>query len=498
MKDSTHQSFGGQVLTLGFVQVVLKLRLLIVLPILTRALTQSELGVYSILTAFASLANIICVMGTNSSLQVYIPAEPSQDARRREFWSLAQIMLIETLIVAAALIALRAPVVGLYGNAGIQPLLFAISVALIPLQALNALFLSQALNNRQARDYARIITWSSMLELGVMIASVYAFGLAGVLGTLVFKQVLLLLLMGRAVSRKTAFAPLQAGAFKHLKKYYSYGLIMFVSGLALLIVEHSDKFIIGKLAGMDQLGVYSVAYGIALFAMELAVPVYSILLPFVTSSVAEGREDRARHYLERSFRALMLVYAPAVLLFTIQGRDLLGVFTTREYLGGAVIFPWVVGGIAVVQLLGVHTFTLHAYKKGAVIMWSTLVAAGLNVALNLWLIPGHGIVAAAWSTCAAYVAHFIIVRQVAVRYIPLRYGAGFLARLAVCGAGTAGAMHLAQQFPGGPAARLIAGLALGGAAYVSLLAATRCVPPDERRQFVELIKNNIRPDQARS
>lgn len=493
MSETKSQSFGGQVLALGLVQVVLKLRLLILLPVFTRLLTPGDLGIYSILTAFAALVQMVCVMGTNTSLQVFLPGEKSAAARNREFWSLAQVMALEALIVIAALAALRGPVLGLYGGAGIRPLHYVLALAVIPFQALNALFLSQALNNRQARDYARITTLASAVELGIMIGAAYRFGLPGVLGALIFKQALLLALMGRAVLRVNPFTALSAAVLPGIRKYYSYGLIMFLAGFAALIVEHSDKFILGKLLDMDRLGMYSVSYGVCLFTAELALPIFSILLPFVTGAVAEGQHDRARYYLEQSFRALMLIYTPAVLFFSMQARELLGVFTVKAYFGGAVIFPWVTAGIALYQIMGIHTYTLHAHKKGWVMLVSLAASATVNVGLNLWLIPRYGIVAAAWSTFAAYVVHFAIVRQAAMRCIRVRYGAGFLARLAVCGAGAWGGMYAARYVPGGPAARLFAALALGGAAYALLLIATNCMPADERRRLLALAGQAIRP-----
>lgn len=498
MNESPRQSFGGQALTLGFVQVVIKLRLLIVLPVLSRLLTKSDFGVYSILTAFVAMIQIVCLLGVNSSLRVFIPAEHSPSAKSREFWSLAAILCLQTLVVVAFLAAFRAPVMQLYGVGDIRPLHYAFALAMMPLQTLNALFLSQALNNWQAQIYARINTIASAMELVLMIAAAMKFGLPGVLAVLVLKQAFMLVFMSRAVLKATPFERLSVTSLPQLKKYYSYGFIMFLTGLMAMSVEHSDKFFLGKIRGLDSLGVYSVSYGVCVFLADLAMPIFYILLPVVASHVAEGQHEQARHYLERSFRALMLIYTPAVIFFSMEARDMLGVFTVREYFDGAVIFPWVAVGIAVFQINGIHTYALHAHRKGAQELASLSLAAVVNIGLNFWLIPQHGIVGAAWATFIAYLLHFVIMRHCANRCIRVRYGAGFLAKLAFCGAGTGGVIYLVQQIPAGYTVRLLAALVLGGAAYVVLLAATNCVSADERRQLVQLVRNSLSPDRGRT
>jgi O-antigen/teichoic acid export membrane protein len=336
------------------------------------------------------------------------------------------------------------------------------------------------------------------MELVLMVGAALRFGLPGVLTVLVLKQAFTLVFMSRTVVKATPFVRLSVSALPLLKKYYSYGFIMFLTGLTAMSVEHSDKFFLGKIRGLDSLGVYSVSYGVCVFLADLAMPIFYILLPVVAAHVAEGQHEQARHYLERSFRALMLIYTPAVIFFSMEARDMLGVFTVREYFGGAVIFPWVASGIALFQINGIHMYALHAHRKGAQVLASLSLAAIVNLGMNFWLIPRYGIVGAALATFVAYLLHFVIMRHCANRCIRVRYGTGFLARLAVCGAGTGGAIYLVQQISAGYTVRLLAALALGGAAYVVLLTATNCVSADERRQLVELVKNSLSPDRGRT
>ena len=85
-----------------------------------------------------------------------------------------------------------------------------------------------------------------------------------------------------------------------------------------------------------------------------------------------------------------------------MAEPLLLLVASEKYRAGAAIIPWVIGGVALQGLFPVASAGLQIQKRSGRILLAILSAAGLNVLLNLLLIPSLGIEGAAIATLLAY------------------------------------------------------------------------------------------------
>jgi PST family polysaccharide transporter len=176
---------------------------------------------------------------------------------------------------------------------------------------------------------------------------------------------------------------------------------MLLSGLTVTLYMRIDMVMLRHLAGENATGVYAAAVRLSELWYFVPGALAASLLPGLLRRQAEN-ETAYRQALARYYDlSAMLAYtaAGATCLFAgplvrlAYGAEFLEAIAVLRWHAWAVVFVFM--GVARSQYL------VNAGRTGFHLM-STLAGAVLNVLLNLWLIPTHGPLGAAWATLGAY------------------------------------------------------------------------------------------------
>jgi O-antigen/teichoic acid export membrane protein len=205
-----------------------------------------------------------------------------------------------------------------------------------------------------------------------------------------------------------------------LRAMNRFGMPLVPSALALWAVNFIDRFFVALFKGQDEVGVYSLAVRASSVIVFLMVA-FRLAWPAFAYSIEDDSVAKRTY-------AFVLTY---LLLFCSWVSLVLGLLS-----------PWIVQVLApnkpafyrASEAIGILAFAGTAYAGYTVLAigigrarrtqfnWIvTGAAALLNVALNLVLIPPYGMVGAAISTVAAYVAMFIGMTLNAQRVWPVPY-----------------------------------------------------------------------------
>jgi O-antigen/teichoic acid export membrane protein len=205
-----------------------------------------------------------------------------------------------------------------------------------------------------------------------------------------------------------------------LRAMNRFGMPLVPSALALWAISFIDRFFIAVFKGQDEVGVYSLAVRASSVIVFLMVA-FRLAWPAFAYSI-EDESVAKRTY------AFVLTY---LLLFCSWVSLVLGLLS-----------PWIVQVLAPTkpefyrasEAVGILAFAGTAYAGYTVLAigigrarrtqfnWVVTGAAALvNIALNLVLIPPYGMIGAAISTAAAYVAIFIGMTLNAQRVWPVPY-----------------------------------------------------------------------------
>lgn len=310
-------------------------------------------------------------------------------------------------------------------------------------------------NERRAREH----TVLALVRWGLLVVAVLALvgGLdLGTTGLLLALAASFLATAGVGLWRLREGLGLSAGL---LKRSLAFGAPLLPHALASVLFLAADQVLLAALyeGGLDSAGLYLLGAQAVAVVHLLAQGIQQAWTPWFL----RGAEPDAIR--QRSFVALVAVAgaAAAVGLLAPELVGLAGIFSDQDWSDAAEPVPiLVVGGLLRLPYLLAFVTLLSDVRRARWIAAVTVPAAVLNVALNLWWIPSHGMTGAAWATVCSWGAAagglWLLARR--VRPLPFAY-----ARASVVGAVVVGALLLAAG--GGPMERIGALAAVGVALW---------------------------------
>lgn len=174
-------------------------------------------------------------------------------------------------------------------------------------------------------------------------------------------------------------------------------------GLALalgLASYNFDAVLLGLLAGPAAVGWYTAAYKPITMALALPVTYYVGLFPALARAYAESR-DAFRRTVVRSLRLTSVFAVPLGIGGTLLAEPLIAFLFGPPYANAVPPLRLLSWSAVLVILRGTYKHALNAAGRPGLDLRCAGAATGLNIALNLLLIPPFGTLGAAVATLAA-------------------------------------------------------------------------------------------------
>lgn len=169
--------------------------------------------------------------------------------------------------------------------------------------------------------------------------------------------------------------------------------------LSQVIFNQSDKIMIDKMLGKDEVAVYGVAYNLALILNFVLNAINNSYVPWMYDKLKNGGTKKN----QKIASGIAIIMAVLLLCVIIAAPEIILLMAGSAYAEAA----WVVPPVAMSLLLlfysqlFINVQFYYEAKKGMVI--GTAIAAATNIVLNFLLIPILGYVAAAYTTLISYV-----------------------------------------------------------------------------------------------
>ena len=176
---------------------------------------------------------------------------------------------------------------------------------------------------------------------------------------------------------------------------------LFLSGLAVIVYMKIDQVMLGNMIGDKEVGIYSAAVRISEIWYFIPLAIVSSVAPSIVEAKKIG-EDLYYQRIGNLFRFMAgIAYGIAFLMAVFSDRLVLLLFGPDYAGAGAVlaIHTWA----AIFVFLGVARGP-WILNEGLMklSLYSTMTGALTNIALNLLLIPGFGVIGAAIATLFSY------------------------------------------------------------------------------------------------
>ena len=201
------------------------------------------------------------------------------------------------------------------------------------------------------------------------------------------------------------------------REYWKYGLRisapLVLHTISLNILTQSDRIVINKFCGSDDAGIYSLVYQYAMLVNIVLLAINESWNPWFHDTYHEGASKY--ELINKNIIPVNALVGYVCIGCIAIGPEAVLVLGSEKYLAGVYcIIPIVLGLMA--QFLFSHYIILEVHhKRTEFTSIGTVVAAVLNIALNLIFVPMFGFVAAACTTLASYLVlyliHLYIVRR---------------------------------------------------------------------------------------
>ena len=458
----------------GLGSIVARVLAVLLLPLYTRYLSPSDYGLIETLVALAAVLTALVAQAMKSAFfRFYFDSnEPARRLLvvRTTFW---YVMAASTAVLIAGVVLAQQISWVLFHTHSHGGLVIASFIGLWA-----------AMNYEQMTSLFRVEQRSTAYVVATL-ANVAITIAATVLLVVAFDKGPIGVLVGNFTGTLVVYAALlvysrDALGFQFDRKLYRtmnrFGLPLVPSAVALWLTNFSDRFFLVKLTDAHEVGLYSIGVRVA-SAIVLLLTAFRMAWPAFAYSIDDDREAKRTY----SFVLTYVVYVCCwlALALGLLAPWILKLITTEPfYPAQNVVAPLAFGVAAFGAYVVVQIGTGRARQTRA--NWIvTALAAALNVALNLILIPPYGRMGAAVATVAAYTLLFVAMAWRAQKVFPVPYQ---WRRVATLGLAAVGLTVLGKLVD----APLALALALT-AVYPLLLALLGFYLPAERRRLRRLL-----------
>ncbi|WP_428490454.1 oligosaccharide flippase family protein [Rhodopila sp.] len=263
--------------------------------------------------------------------------------------------------------------------------------------------LNQSVNRsaNQMRRFNTIECMHALLGLGLGLAAMSVLGRGA---EAIIVGLLIAAVLCSSIDLRLLASPIRRAAGTldktELVRLVAYAWPLVAVAATAVILQSSDRFLIGSLAGTSALGIYAVAYNLVERPTTLICSsISTATFPLVVQVLENQGLEAARLQNGRNGIALLVVTLPACV----------GLALTADYIAASLVGPAFRTGV--VALMPIMSFTalarglrshfidhaFHLSGRPLQMLWTYLPATVVNIALNLLIVPRYGMFGAAWT-----------------------------------------------------------------------------------------------------
>ena len=181
-----------------------------------------------------------------------------------------------------------------------------------------------------------------------------------------------------------------------------FGLPVLATTVGGKVIGYIDTLFLTYFRSLTEVGVYNVILPSALIFLDLGTTLGIILLPMTSELWAKGDYRRLEAGVRLLHRYLLALVIPLLIIPLVYADLFIGLLFGPEYLSGSLAFQILVVGVLLCIVGSVNGSILSGIGQPKKVTKIVLLAAAVNVIVNMLLIPRYGINGAAIATSLSY------------------------------------------------------------------------------------------------
>lgn len=397
---------GKETLIYGTSTVLARLLNFCLVPFYTYYLLPGDYGIIATTFAVIALLNVIFLFGMDQSYLRFASEHPQKtEVFQHCFYG----VMLNGVLLSILLWLFAKPFATLIGIGSTYGYIIHLAVWVLLLDVLNMIPFTKLRLDRRPWYFAGVRTASIIVNVlgNIFFIAVMHKGIASILWANIFASLTSLVLLSPVVYQELkAHQPQFNPALFHNMIRFAWPFVP--SGLASLLISVIDKPILVHLTGLSQVGIYQANFKIGVFMMLLVSMFDQAWRPFFLSHASEPEAKQTFAQVLTYFTALgtWFLLGLCFLMPPIIQSNLLGNFhlISPNYWSGLNVIPCVLTGYFFYGLYVNFMVGPVMTKKTRILLWITLLGAGVSITTNLTLVPHIGILGAGWAVTLSYAA----------------------------------------------------------------------------------------------
>lgn len=395
---------------------------ILLVPIYTRILTPADYGIISIAEIITRIITVVLLMGVPSAIvRFYYDFRDRPNTLKSYLGAIISFMMLVGLGVTISLVLWGRPLFNfifqdanqLFNPYIILAICTAFLLSILPLVVNLYRVLQQAIPVLII-NLTHFVLASGLIIYFVVVQREGALGSlkASLIASLIMFIVLLPFLLKQIKINLTK---------KYILPSLRFGLPLVPHALALWLLVFFDRILIKYYLTLSDVGIYSLGYSASMIMSVIVIAIQKAWEPFFLDRMSNNQDPILFAKLSTYYAFLIITIG---LLGSMFSQELINLITGPDYRTAASVVPPIILAY-IFHGFYLMSVTLLFYKKmTSRLPIFTLIAALVNIGLNLLLIPTLGIVGAAYATTVGYLVLFMITFIVAKRayVIPYEYG----------------------------------------------------------------------------
>lgn len=415
---------GKSTVIYGLGNVLSKFSAFLLIPIFTRYLSLTEVGILALLEMAEVLLITIAPFGIYNAMWRFLPDINKNEGKQYIFSAFAGTFLLNCILLG--LIALNYKSPALFFGLDQDTASILLIVILNVLLAFSFRFIL-VLWQYQQKPVAYVIL-SVCQFVGVLIITIIFVVIEkwGLLGVIVAKSVVLgiIFVFGCIFILKEYFTVPKLTVYWKMLRF---GAPLILLALITPVLTLSDRFFLKIFVPLDDIAIYSIAYKFGMVInMVLVNPLERGWTPMMYKM---GAEKESHKY----YRDILFYYAilGAFIFLTISffSRWIIEHVATSAYLSGTIIVPLITGAYFINGFRQFFIAGALLNNQTLRLSFASIIVIALNLILNYFFIKNYGILGAAWSTLISYLVLLCVIYGISQKLIYINWAWNRLIKL---------------------------------------------------------------------
>lgn len=396
-------------------------------------LTKANYGAFAYALSFVTLGQTLATFGLDRAITRFVPIYHEREDYNRMFGTM--LMVIGTVVSLGILVVLLAYTFqGLIGSSLLSDTeankqlvlsLLLVLIGMAPMEALDDLIEGLTAIFASPRSiFFRKYILAPGLKLTVVLlliasgsdvfflAAGYLF--ASALGVTVYITVLI-----RVLRQQKFFQHFHLNTLSFpMREVFAFTIPLLTSDLVFVLMSSSDAVLLEHFRNTSEVAAFRVVQPAAVLNQFVLQSFTLLFTPIASRLFARNdREGINNLYWQTAIWISVLSFPIFAMTFSMS-QPLTVLLYGSRYADSAIILTLLSFGYYFNAALGFNGLTLKVYGKLKYIVAINILAAVINVAINLVLIPRYGALGAAFGTCGTMIVHNIL------KQTGLRFGTG--------------------------------------------------------------------------